>query len=77
MREICTSSLTRGRDIARKHGMQSLGTYRETQKHALLKPTLTAVPSLYPQTVLFALAEASAVAEVNLAMARHLVQEWC
>jgi len=33
--------------------MQSLGTYGETQKHALLKPTLTAVPSLlYPQTVL-------------------------
>jgi len=53
MREICTSSLKRGRDIARKHGMQSLGTYGETQKHALLKPTLTAVPSLlYPQTVL-------------------------
>src|SRR6266481_3649753 len=33
--------------------MQSLGTYGETQTHALLKPTLTAVPSLlYPQTVL-------------------------
>jgi hypothetical protein len=33
--------------------MQSLGTYGKTQKHALLKPTLTAVPSLlYPQTVL-------------------------
>jgi len=33
--------------------MQSLGTYWETQKHALLKPTLTAIPSLlYPQTVL-------------------------
>jgi len=29
-----------------------------------------------PQTVLFALAEASAVAEANLAMARHSVQEW-
>jgi hypothetical protein len=29
--------------------MQSLGTDGETQKHALLKPTLTAVPSLlYP-----------------------------
>ena len=33
--------------------MQSLGTDGETQKHALLKPTLTAIPSLlYPQTVL-------------------------
>ena len=40
--------------------MQSLGTYGETPKQALLKPTLTAVPSLlYPQTVLLR-AEASA-----------------
>jgi hypothetical protein len=37
--------------------MQSLGTDGETQKHALLKPTLTAVPSLlYPQTVLLRMA---------------------
>jgi hypothetical protein len=43
------SSLKRGRDIANENGMQSLGTDGETQKHALLKPTLTAVPSLlYP-----------------------------
>ena len=36
-----------------KHGMQSLGTDGETQTHALLQPTLTAVPSLlYPQTAL-------------------------
>jgi hypothetical protein len=39
--------------MAGKYGMQSLGTYGETQTHAILKPTLTAVPSLlYPQTVL-------------------------
>ena len=36
MREICMSSLKRGRDIASKHGMQSLGTDGETQTHALL-----------------------------------------
>ena len=32
--------------MAGKYGMQSLGTDGETQTHAILKPTLTAVPSL-------------------------------
>src|SRR6266478_8190705 len=49
MREICTSSLRRERDTDSQHGMQPLGTHGETQTHAMLKPTLTAVPSLlYP-----------------------------
>jgi hypothetical protein len=39
--------------MAGKYGMQSLGTYGETQTHAILKPTLTAVPSLlYPASTL-------------------------
>ena len=51
--------------------MQSLGTYGETQKHALLKPTLTAVPSLpYPQTVLLHL-QGLRGGEWLLALARH------
>ena len=38
--------------MAGKYGMQSLGTYGETQTHAILKPTLTAEPSLlYPETL--------------------------
>ena len=37
--------------MAGKYGMQSLGTYGETQTHAILKPTLSAVPSLlYPDS---------------------------
>ena len=49
MREICMSSLKRGRAMAGKYGMQSLGTYGETQTHAILTPTLAPVPSLlYP-----------------------------
>jgi hypothetical protein len=52
--------------------MQSLGTYGETQKHALLKPTLTAVPSLlYPQTVLLRW-EGLRGGKQILALARHL-----
>ena len=47
------SSLKRGRAMAGKYGMQSLGTYGETQTHAILTPTLAPVPSLlYPYPVL-------------------------
>lgn len=46
------SSLKRGRAMAGKYGMQSLGTYGETQTHAILTPTLAPVPSLlYPSIV--------------------------
>ena len=39
--------------MAGKYGMQSLGTYGETQTHAILTPTLAPVPSLlYPDLAL-------------------------
>ena len=77
MQEICTSSLKRGRAILRQ-AWYAVFRHRRGNPDTRFAVTYTCP---YPLSTLpadgtLALAEASAGAEVNLAMARHLVQEW-